>query len=124
MKPAKREKVFRKFDGHCAYCGHPIDAATFTVDHVIPQSKGGTGRIENLLPCCHQCNQLKAAESIEMLRIELFWHKIWPKMTLENIKDFSNIRKKAAAYKFYFEKPKKPRKKATKKEKDPKRVLK
>lgn len=110
MKPAKREKVFQKYKGHCAYCGQPLEAGTFTVDHVIPQSKGGGDNIENLLPCCHRCNQLKAAESIEMLRIELFWQRIWPKMKLSNIHNFSNIRKEAAKHRFYFEKPVKPKK--------------
>lgn len=78
MKATKREKVFLKYGGHCAYCGQPLRADTFTVDHVIPQSRGGTSRISNLLPCCHHCNQLKGAESIDMLRIELFWERIYP----------------------------------------------
>ena len=30
-----------------------------TVDHVIPQSKGGTNDIDNLVPCCFSCNAKK-----------------------------------------------------------------
>lgn len=32
---------------------------TLTVDHLIPQSKGGTFSINNLVPCCRQCNSMK-----------------------------------------------------------------
>ena len=108
MNETKRKKVFLKYDGHCAYCGQPLLAGSFTVDHVIPQSKGGTSKISNLLPCCYRCNQLKGAESIDILRIELFWKRIFPRLTLEKLRDFSNIRKEAAKHPLYFERPNLP----------------
>ncbi len=47
--------------GHCTYCGvelHPF--YTFTIDHVVPRSAGGTNAIENLVGACPECNAAKA----------------------------------------------------------------
>ena len=39
----------------CVYCGGPWAVR----DHVLPLSRGGTSRIENLEPACWRCNQKK-----------------------------------------------------------------
>lgn len=44
----------------CHYCGvrlHPI--RDFTVDHVVPISKGGSNDLSNLVACCSRCNYVK-----------------------------------------------------------------
>lgn len=33
----KREAVYAKYDGHCAYCGRSIDIKDMQVDHFKPQ---------------------------------------------------------------------------------------
>lgn len=35
------------------------DNILFTIDHVIPRSKGGLNHISNLKTCCINCNSLK-----------------------------------------------------------------
>jgi 5-methylcytosine-specific restriction endonuclease McrA len=40
----------------CIYCGLKLYLNTFTIEHVIPQSKGGSDYLENLRPCCEFCN--------------------------------------------------------------------
>lgn len=54
-----RLDAYRKTHGRCAICGEPIEYATFTIDHIIPLSKGGTNYFENLQPTCRVCNQIK-----------------------------------------------------------------
>ena len=36
MKKKTREQVFKKFDGHCAYCGEEIEYDKMQVDHIKP----------------------------------------------------------------------------------------
>jgi 5-methylcytosine-specific restriction endonuclease McrA len=56
----KRAAVWDACGGRCTYCGvalHPF--RTFTVDHVIPRSRGGTNALENLVGACPTCNGRK-----------------------------------------------------------------
>ena len=48
--------------GHrCEYCHAPEDffPNRFTVDHIIPASRGGVTALENLALCCFACQQQK-----------------------------------------------------------------
>lgn len=40
----------------CAYCAWPAE----TWDHVDPISRSGDNTVDNLVPCCRQCNEDKA----------------------------------------------------------------
>lgn len=56
----RREWLLQAFgDGErcaCAHCGCDLDVETLTVDRVIPGSRGGTYRRENIVPACLPCN--------------------------------------------------------------------
>lgn len=59
-----RVAVYKKFDGHCAYCGRHIAYNDMQVDHFKPQrawnpEDSGTDDIENLMPSCRMCNHLQ-----------------------------------------------------------------
>ncbi|BAZ00219.1 HNH endonuclease domain protein [Tolypothrix tenuis PCC 7101] len=43
----------------CEYCHSPefVNTDRFTVDHLIPQSLGGSDELENLALCCRRCNE-------------------------------------------------------------------
>ncbi len=58
-----REYLLEKWDRRCAYC----DKADISleIDHVIPESSGGTNRVSNLTLACHECNQKKNSQTIE-----------------------------------------------------------
>ena len=43
----------------CQFCGRVCAAAELTLDHVIPRSRGGHTDWDNLVACCHACNNLK-----------------------------------------------------------------
>jgi 5-methylcytosine-specific restriction endonuclease McrA len=43
----------------CQFCGRALPAHDLTLDHVIPRSRGGHTDWDNLVACCHTCNNLK-----------------------------------------------------------------
>ena len=43
----------------CQFCGRVSPASELTLDHVIPRSRGGHTDWDNLVACCHRCNNLK-----------------------------------------------------------------
>jgi 5-methylcytosine-specific restriction endonuclease McrA len=71
-----KDIVYGKFMGKCAYCGMELltddGERCFQIDHIIPQSKGGTNSIENLFPACGYCNCQKRTMSLEKFRKVLF----------------------------------------------------
>jgi 5-methylcytosine-specific restriction endonuclease McrA len=44
------------YQGCCAYCG---EAGPLEADHRVPLARGGSNRIENILPACRRCNARK-----------------------------------------------------------------
>ena len=69
----EREAVYKKMDGHCAYCGRPITMREMQIDHVIPiKFQGREDRdlnaMDNLLPACRRCNHYKDTMSVETFR--------------------------------------------------------
>lgn len=51
--------VYKKSKGLCGICAQPVDEATFTIDHIVPMSKGGAHLIENLQAAHRSCNSRK-----------------------------------------------------------------
>jgi 5-methylcytosine-specific restriction endonuclease McrA len=50
-----RRAVFARDDWKCQYCG----ATAENVDHVVPRSRGGEHRWENVVASCRRCNSRK-----------------------------------------------------------------
>ena len=53
--------LFGKQEGRCAGCQVAFPFRNFTIDHVVPQSKGGSDHFDNLQLLCGACNSTKGA---------------------------------------------------------------
>lgn len=58
-----REYLFEKFNRTCVYCG--IKDIPLEIEHVIPRSRGGSDRVDNLAIACHHCNNDKNTATAE-----------------------------------------------------------
>ena len=54
-----KQELFGKQEGKCNGCQCMFHYRNLTVDHITPQSKGGTDQIENLQLLCAACNSTK-----------------------------------------------------------------
>lgn len=55
----ERRDIYIRDKGTCGICVRFVPPDSFTVDHIVPISKGGTYDYSNLQCCCRKCNQLK-----------------------------------------------------------------
>lgn len=66
----RNKKLFlRKKFGKCANCG---DTKNLTIDHIIPKSKGGSGRWRNLQVLCEKCNLEKGDKLIDIDTMKIY----------------------------------------------------
>jgi len=65
----KRFQVLQRDNFRCVYCGITSKQTHLTVDHILPQSKGGKNTIENMITSCSQCNRGKG--SLELTNEQL-----------------------------------------------------
>jgi hypothetical protein len=67
-----RLKVYDKYDGHCAYCGKPLEYKDMQVDHFAPfYLYGDNQNFDNMMPSCRQCNFYKNTFTISKFKGEL-----------------------------------------------------
>ncbi|SRR5215204_2938299 len=55
------DAVYKRDNYTCVYCLAPAS----TVDHVVPLSRGGKWRLNNLVACCIWCNNEKSDNSLK-----------------------------------------------------------
>ncbi len=72
-KPYRENKhvLFGEQEGFCAGCKGDFPFRNFTVDHIVPKSRGGTDHVENLQLLCMACNSLKGDRPMEYLMAQL-----------------------------------------------------
>jgi len=58
-----RENIYARDQYICQYCGEKFKAKDLTLDHVIPESRGGPFSWSNLVACCSMCNNTKDART-------------------------------------------------------------
>ena len=60
--PEKRLVIFERDGWTCQYCGEKVVKENATLDHYVPQVKGGTHAKANLRTCCLVCNGVKSGK--------------------------------------------------------------
>lgn len=62
------DAVYKKINGHCAYCGKKLTLEEMVIEHMKPLDDGGTNELDNLISSCWRCNTVKAVRDIEQFR--------------------------------------------------------
>lgn len=68
--PLNRRNIMLRDGLKCQYCGKK-GGSNLTLDHVIPQSKGGPNTWQNLVTACGPCNTKKGDSTLRQLRWKL-----------------------------------------------------
>lgn len=58
----KRRALVRDYGEKCLRCG---SSKELTLDHIMPQSAGGSGALTNLQLLCPTCNRRKGANEVD-----------------------------------------------------------
>lgn len=54
-----REEAMKAVGKKCPYCNELLDHKNISMDHILPLSRGGESRIENIQFTCLKCNKQK-----------------------------------------------------------------
>ena len=116
---SKRQIVYAKCNGHCAYCGNEIPLNKMQIDHIEPrwhtfnpldaekhQIKKGSNDINNLNPSCARCNKWKSTYTLEKFREVVqtsLMRLIRDTPNYRLAKDFGLLIETNIEVKFYFE---------------------
>ena len=84
-----RRGVMRRDGYHCIYCnigvgdghnGHLLTQSDFTIDHLIPRSRGGGNSWSNTACACSSCNQRKGNRTPHEAGMTLIWEPKIPRV--------------------------------------------
>ena len=101
-----RDKIYKKYNGHCAYCGITIMLKQMQVDHLRAVQRGGHHGYDNYNPACRSCNVSKATYTVEEFRVRLITdvdriRRDSAKFRI--LERFGIIKQKKKNIRFYFE---------------------
>ena|SRR5437868_6010655 len=110
-----RERIYQKFDGHCAYCGKVIEYKQMQIDHYYPQCKArfylrrfniNVLAEANLMPTCRRCNHYKRARTPRQFKelMKTLHERLESIYILKVAVDFGIAHVKPFNGAFYFEK--------------------
>jgi len=59
QSPFTRQRLLRRDEFRCQYCGIQPPQSQLTIDHVVPRARGGRTSWENCVAACTRCNSHK-----------------------------------------------------------------
>ena len=66
-----RKNILMRDRYTCQYCQRIMPSSDLTLDHVVPRSRAGESSWENLVACCHHCNNRKGNRTPEEAGLKL-----------------------------------------------------
>ena len=66
-----RKNILMRDRHTCQYCLRSLPSGEMTLDHVVPRSRHGETTWENLVACCHSCNNKKGSRTPEEAGMKL-----------------------------------------------------
>lgn len=69
--PLTNAALFYRDNCQCLYCGQYFSFNELSRDHVLPTSRGGADRWENVVAACKRCNQFKGDRLLNETNMEL-----------------------------------------------------
>ena len=66
-----RKNILMRDRYTCQYCLRTLSSGDLTLDHVVPRSRAGESAWENLVACCHPCNNRKGSRTPEEAGMKL-----------------------------------------------------
>lgn len=87
-----KAKVIRRDRATCCYCGEVFPESTLTVDHIVPESKGGPLSFMNTVAACGPCNGRKSNRSPEEAGMPLMYLPYVPSRVEDFLLRGRNIR--------------------------------
>ncbi len=76
--PMTRRNVAIRDNSSCQYCGVLLETADYSIDHVLPRTRGGTSVWTNLVLACVDCNKRKSNRTPEEAGLALRQKPIEP----------------------------------------------
>jgi len=71
VRALSRKNILMRDRFTCQYCERTLASSELTLDHVIPRSRAGESAWENLVTCCHSCNNRKGSRTPEEAGMKL-----------------------------------------------------
>lgn len=71
IPPLTNRELFLRDAQLCMYCGGEFQASELTRDHVVPLSRGGRDRWQNVVTACKHCNTRKGCRKPEEANMPL-----------------------------------------------------
>lgn len=66
-----RKNIMRRDNNSCQYCNCQLSSDIATIDHILPRSRGGKHRWENVVACCLKCNRKKGDRTPQEAKMPL-----------------------------------------------------